>query len=597
MQQGLRYHKANDLLNAQKYYLKSLEAQQDNYESLQLLGALLHKQKKHSKAIDYLRRSLSISPKQAHVSNTLANAYLANGNIDSALNEYEQAISIKADYFDPYINLFRCFVNQRDDERAADILGRAKRYFPQHWRVFYFQAQLFRAKYDYKQSIDCLEQSNVLSPNNHLILHDLGLSYRLSGQTNLALEVYRQVEQTGHRSAEFHHNYANALSDVSKNELALEHYAKALDMNPRLRDTLLNWCELMWESGKAEHMFIAYENALKSDSVPVEIYFDYIQKLIRVKNIKVAIATLERMENQYPCSDYLTVCRVIVKRIQRDYEYDFSILDSVMNASDLDIEYKLLVIEYLIESAKPEYAYEQLEKLRVLNGDNQHLLALLHTCSRIVPNLEYPFSRLEDYLFEYQIKAPEGQSLASYLANLKDYLLALHQAKAQPLEQTLQHGTQTRGNLFDNDHPLLKHIKDQYIEALAKYRETVSQLPPLYKGFWQQEEYDFIGSWSVALKQNGYHNNHFHPMGWLSSACYISLPELNDDHDAGYFQIGIPNLNDGKNLGLGLPPLKQVKPKLGKLVLFPSCLWHGTVPFSGDQIRLSIACDIVYKAT
>ena len=42
-----------------------------------------------------------------------------------------------------------------------------------------------------------------------------------------------------------------------------------------------------------------------------------------------------------------------------------------------------------------------------------------------------------------------------------------------------------------------------------------------------------------------------------------------------------------------LEPLRYEKPEPGKLVLFPSCLWHGTVPFSGDQPRLSVAFDIV----
>ena len=29
------------------------------------------------------------------------------------------------------------------------------------------------------------------------------------------------------------------------------------------------------------------------------------------------------------------------------------------------------------------------------------------------------------------------------------------------------------------------------------------------------------------------------------------------------------------------------------LVLFPSYMWHGTIPFSGDQPRLTVALDIV----
>ena len=39
-----------------------------------------------------------------------------------------------------------------------------------------------------------------------------------------------------------------------------------------------------------------------------------------------------------------------------------------------------------------------------------------------------------------------------------------------------------------------------------------------------------------------------------------------------------------------------VEPKPGMLVLFPSYMWHGTIPFSGDQTRMTFAFDLVPKA-
>jgi hypothetical protein len=36
-----------------------------------------------------------------------------------------------------------------------------------------------------------------------------------------------------------------------------------------------------------------------------------------------------------------------------------------------------------------------------------------------------------------------------------------------------------------------------------------------------------------------------------------------------------------------------VQPRPGRLVLFPSYMWHGTNPIVGDEIRLSVAFDAV----
>jgi hypothetical protein len=38
---------------------------------------------------------------------------------------------------------------------------------------------------------------------------------------------------------------------------------------------------------------------------------------------------------------------------------------------------------------------------------------------------------------------------------------------------------------------------------------------------------------------------------------------------------------------------RVVRPEPGKLVLFPSYFWHGTVPFHSEKTRLTVAFDVV----
>ena len=72
------------------------------------------------------------------------------------------------------------------------------------------------------------------------------------------------------------------------------------------------------------------------------------------------------------------------------------------------------------------------------------------------------------------------------------------------------------------------------------------------------------------------------------------LPEALDgagDAPAGHFHYGAPP----PELGLDLPPYDTIAPQAGMLALFPSILWHGTVPTRGGT-RLNIAFDIVPAA-
>ena len=102
--------------------------------------------------------------------------------------------------------------------------------------------------------------------------------------------------------------------------------------------------------------------------------------------------------------------------------------------------------------------------------------------------------------------------------------------------------------------------------------------------------YRIAGSWSVQLQPGGFHINHVHPQGWLSSAYYLELPESVKDSSsrAGWLKFGEPGLPIG-----ACPPDHFVEPEPGMLVLFPSYMWHGTVPFEEGGRRLTAAFDVV----
>jgi hypothetical protein len=77
-------------------------------------------------------------------------------------------------------------------------------------------------------------------------------------------------------------------------------------------------------------------------------------------------------------------------------------------------------------------------------------------------------------------------------------------------------------------------------------------------------------------------------MGWLSSAFYVALPAAIERGREGWIEFGRP----GVPTEPALDAEHAIKPEPGLLVLFPSYMWHGTVPFSGEDPRLTIAFDL-----
>ena len=101
--------------------------------------------------------------------------------------------------------------------------------------------------------------------------------------------------------------------------------------------------------------------------------------------------------------------------------------------------------------------------------------------------------------------------------------------------------------------------------------------------------YRFDSALSARLRPWGYHTDHIHPESWLSSACYIALPELAGAGQEAWIKFGEPGIPTLPVLGAE----HMGRPEPGLLVLFPSYMWHGTVPFSSPGARPSVAFDLV----
>jgi hypothetical protein len=183
-----------------------------------------------------------------------------------------------------------------------------------------------------------------------------------------------------------------------------------------------------------------------------------------------------------------------------------------------------------------------------------------------------------------------GDDLPS-LDALAARLRALHVATSQPLEQSVRGGTQTDGPLFSRIEPEIRSLRRAVAAAVERH---VAQLPPPDPSHpilapRRDDRIRFSGSWSVRLTGEGHHANHIHPAGWFSSALYVALPDEAErgPPPAGWLALGRPQAE----LGLDLPPDRQIEPKPGRLVLFPSIMWHGTVPFDSGE-RLTVAFDV-----
>ena len=195
----------------------------------------------------------------------------------------------------------------------------------------------------------------------------------------------------------------------------------------------------------------------------------------------------------------------------------------------------------------------------------------------------------------FDLRPPEGfSSMTDFNAELNAYLGDLHPGTKEYISQSLRGGTQTPAQLFGAGHDLVQRLRARIDEAMSRYiaglKEDASH-PFLSR---RTQGFRYTGSWSSRLRDCGFHVNHIHPKGWISSCYYVGVPEAVKDESArqGWIKFGEPSFDPG----LKDPIRRAIQPAPGRLVLFPSYLWHGTIPFHDTAPRTTIAFDAVPKA-
>jgi len=189
------------------------------------------------------------------------------------------------------------------------------------------------------------------------------------------------------------------------------------------------------------------------------------------------------------------------------------------------------------------------------------------------------------------IDVPPGWTdLDTYLAELVRDLGRAHTLRAHPVGNSLREGSQIQLAPQNSSFASIRAFPQAIDGPIRRYIRAIGDgNDPMRKR--NSGGYRISGIWSVRLRPTGFHVNHYHPEGWISSACYLHLPHAGERGGEGWLKFGEPAFPTRP----ALEPEYFVRPRPGLLALFPSYMWHGTVPFAGapEDRRLTIAFDVV----
>jgi Flp pilus assembly protein TadD len=459
---------------------------------------------------------------------------------------------------------------------------------PEAWTAL---GVVLRAQGRSAESEAAYRQALAVAPRHIPARHNLGALLSNLERAEEALAELDRAQALGLKAPELHINRGRTLAQLYRYEDAERAYAQAVALQPRNVMAQSNLAQLRYERG--DPAFARdFAAAVKTHGQDVALRFNYAELLQRSGDLSEAETTLrELLKAAGPIPEVRSALASVLHLSGRLQEAeDEALAAAVGRPHDSKVISSLVVIE--LARGKPEAALPFIRTQRQRQPNEQRWIAYEAVVARMMQDPLY--RQLYDYervVRVYDLEPPAGWSSLTQLNEaLIEALGERHRLTTHPLDQSLRNGSQTSRSLLTDRNEAIQGLVKAFAAPIERYRAAIGNSADHPLSARNRGAAALVGCWSVELRRDGFHVNHIHPEGWLSSAYYVSVPDEVADTTAksGWIKFGEPRFP-----APGVEAEHFVQPRAGRLVLFPSYMWHGTNAISGDQPRLTVAFDAV----
>jgi Tfp pilus assembly protein PilF len=575
-----------------------LAAQPGHPDALHLL-AMATRSTDPQGAEQLFRESLARAPRQPSVLVNFANFLRTSSRVAEAEQLLRAAIELAPDFVPGWYNLgilLRLAGHLEDAERCASRTNALSPAYAAGWEL---RAAIEQQRGDLAAAIAACRSGLRHAPAAARLHYSLGQLLREDCRFAEAAQAYEAALSYGFETPDLYRNRGEAHLEAGAGERALAALDAGVSRYPD--NALLHRLRagLHWETGVAGDPLARLRQAARNNPRDATLWHTLVASLKRLDRLDEADAALdEARRSGCPLTPDLIVMEALRHARAGDVPSATRLFEGLIAEQAAHTGIRLAFIEHLLSSGDPARADRVCAEVLAADPVEQLAWAYRGTAWQLLGDARSAW--LLDYermVMPVPVQPPPGYaSRDAFFSDVANLLETLHRTRARPIDQTVRGGTQTSGYLFRLKQPILLLLEEQIRAAV---RGALAMAPddashPYWgrrPGHGAGDGFRFAGCWSVRLTSQGFHTNHIHRSGWISSALYVALPdEIRGAADrAGHIQFGVPPVETG----LALPAQRTIEPQIGELVLFPSYMWHGTVPFTASRPRVTVAFDLV----
>jgi len=218
---GLAFHQQGQLELAREVYKTIKESDASYAESLHLIGVINLQQKEYSVAVEFIKRSIAIQPKNPQALNNLASTYVSLENYDLALEIYQNAIDLNPNFTDALFNKANLLKKLNKTDEALNFYNQALHINPTYTEVLINKGNLLKEINKPNEALECYKRAISSRANFAQAYYNAGLILN-------TLERYEEAIKYFNKAIKISPGFAEAYSDASTSLCATNQFTEAL---------------------------------------------------------------------------------------------------------------------------------------------------------------------------------------------------------------------------------------------------------------------------------------------------------------------------------------------------------------------------------
>jgi tetratricopeptide (TPR) repeat protein len=549
---GVILQKKGHIKKAIELYHKFINSFPNNSEAFHNLGNLLKSCGDYNSAEVYQRKAIKINPQYSEAYNNLASILITINKLEEAEKSIRQAIQISPNNATYHVNLGNILRSTGNLKEAEIFTRKAIHIFPNYFLAHNNLGSILmdlgkskEAELSFRKAININPNYGISHLNLGSILRDLGKLKEAELSTRKAIELQTNL-------VEAYHNLGSILMDLGRLKEAEFFTLKAIQIKPDYASAYSNLGTILIDLGKRSEAITKWIKAIELDPSLEKIVKQLAMHLSLEGKYKLAIKYLNQYKSDSCQSLHLGCLLSMDKEKEFDQMYNKLSKNNINNAE----------IGGIVEHAN--IIYTKKYNSPFCNDSIKYI---------VVDKIK------EDLLSEAHLN-----QMLNFIKNDKTIMRS---------QLILKQGVQTSGNLFSLDFPFIKAMREVLKLKIEQYKNKFKNCGQGFINNWPKN-YE-LRAWMIGMKNGGYLQPHNHEYGWITGSFYLHIPKLSKDQNpnAGCIAFsyqGPRYPNKGKSFKI---TVKNISKR--DICIFPSSLFHHTIPFKSDEERVCFVFDLIEK--